>query len=60
MEKESKAKQNEVDLVQKDIDAIKTKKEDVSKKIIELDGKEKTFKEFIKLLKEFKNARNVK
>ena len=49
MEKESKLKQNEVDLVQKDLNAIKTKKEDVSKKIIELDSKEEKFKEYTEL-----------
>ncbi len=49
MEKESEVKQKEVTLVQKDRDVIKSKKEDISKKIIELDGKKKTFKEYTEL-----------
>ena len=53
MEKESEVKQKEVDLVQKDIDAIKTKKEEVSKKIIELEGKDKTFKEYNELKEKY-------
>jgi len=53
MEKESEVKQKEVTLVQKDYDVIKTKKEEVSKKIIELDGKKKTFKEYTELKEKY-------
>ena len=53
MEKDSEVKQKEVTLVQKDRDVIKSKKEDVSKKIIELDGKEKTFKEYTELKEKY-------
>ena len=49
MEKESELKQNEISLIQKDLDEIKSKKEDVSKKIIELESKERTFKEYTEL-----------
>jgi len=49
MEKESELKQNEVNLVQKDLDEIKAKKEDISKKIIELEGQEKTLKEYAEI-----------
>ncbi len=62
MEKESELKQTEVNLIQKDRDVIKSKKEDVSKKIIELDGKEKNFKEYTELrekyAKDLKTAQN--
>jgi len=62
MEKESELKQNEINLIQKDLDVIKSKKEDVSKRIIELDSKEKTFKEYTELkeqhAKDLKTAQN--
>jgi len=65
MEKESELKQNELNLVQKDYDVIKSKKEDISKKIIELDNKETIFKEYAKLkeqhAKDLKTAKdNIK
>ncbi len=53
MEKESEVKQNEINLVKKDFDAIKSKKEDLSKKIIELEGKEKTFKDYTELREKY-------
>ena len=49
MEKNSELKQNELNLIQKELDVVKSKKEDVSKKIIELDSKENSFKEYTKL-----------
>ena len=49
MEKESESKQTEIDLIQKDLDEIKSKKEDVTKKIIELESRERTFKEYTEL-----------
>ncbi|MBA7530794.1 hypothetical protein ES705_23005 [subsurface metagenome] len=49
MVKESELKQNELNLVQKGFDAIKSEKEEVSKKIIELDSKERTFKDYTEL-----------
>lgn len=62
MEKESELKQNELNLVQKDFDAIKSEKEEVSKKIIELDSKERTFKDYTELkeqhTKDLKTAQN--
>ncbi len=62
MEKDSKLKQNELNLIQKDLDVIKSKKEDISKKIIELGSKEKSFKEYEKLkeqyAKDLKTAQN--
>ena len=62
MEKENELKQNELNLVQKNFDAIKSKKEDVSKKIIELDSKERTFKYYTELKeqhsKDLKTAQN--
>ena len=53
MEKESELRQNELNLIQKDLDVIKSKKEDVSKKIIELDSKENTFKDYTKLKEQY-------
>ncbi|KKL72468.1 hypothetical protein LCGC14_2084610, partial [marine sediment metagenome] len=53
MEKESELKQNELNLIQKDLDEIKSKKEDVSKKLIELGNKEKIFKEYEELKKQY-------
>ncbi|HUS48722.1 MAG TPA: SMC family ATPase, partial [Candidatus Paceibacterota bacterium] len=62
MEKEREFKKNELNLIQKDLDVIKSKKEDISKKIIELDSKEKTFKEYTELkeqhAKDLKTAQN--
>ncbi len=62
MEKDGEVKQNEINLVKKDFDAIKSKKEDLSKKIIELEGKEKTFKDYIdlkeKYAKDLETAKN--
>ena len=62
MEKECELKQNEISLVQKDLDEIKSKKEDVSKKIIELESRERTFKEYTEsreqLNKDLKTAKN--
>ena len=58
MEKDTELKQNEINLVQKDFDEIKAKKEDVSKKIIELDSKEGKFKEYAELKEQ--HARDLK
>ncbi|KKL63246.1 hypothetical protein LCGC14_2177030, partial [marine sediment metagenome] len=62
MEKDSELIQNEINLVQKDLDGIKSKKEDISKKIIKLENKEKIFKEYTELkeryAKDLKTAQN--
>jgi len=62
MEKECELKQDEIILNQKNLDVLKSKKEDLSNKIIELDSKERTFKDYTKLkeqhAKDLKTAQN--
>jgi len=52
LEKDSELKQSELNSIQKDFDVEKAKKEEVSKKIIELSGKEERFKEYTKTKEE--------
>jgi len=49
LEKESELKQEEINLVQKDLERIKLKKEDISKELVKLENQEKIIKESMDL-----------